>query len=57
MHIRLIISKEVNSVKKILKKKIKSSSNAVRYFTAELKKFVKTEFFEDGTTGKCTWSC
>lgn len=44
-------------MKKILKKKIKSSSNAVRYFTAELKKFVKTEFFEDGTTGKCTWSC
>ena len=44
-------------MKKVLKKKIKSSSNAVRYFSGELVQYWKPEHFEDGTTGKCHYTC
>ncbi len=44
-------------MKKTLKKKMKSSVLAVRYFSEELIQFTKTEVFDDGSTGTCTWSC
>lgn len=53
----LYARKEGNIMKKVLKKKIKASSNAVRYFSGELVKYTKPESFDDGTTGRCTYTC
>lgn len=44
-------------MKKELKKKVKSSSNAIRYFSGELLIYWKPMSFDDGTQGKCKYSC
>lgn len=51
------LRKEVESVKKILKKTMKSSLNAIRYFSGELVKYRKEEHFEDGSSGDCWYVC
>ena len=57
-YIQGVTLKEVNSMKKVLKKKMMiSSAKAVHYFSAELVKFVKAENFPDNTSGKCYYNC
>lgn len=54
---KLLGGKGGKKMKKILKKKIKASSNAVRYFSGELIYYFKPMIFIDGTKGICKWSC
>lgn len=44
-------------MKKILKKRMKSTAYAVRYFSGELIQYWKPENFADGSTGTCHYSC
>ncbi len=44
-------------MKKTLKKKMKSSSKAVRYFSQELISYTVPIQFANGMAGACTYSC
>lgn len=44
-------------MKRVLKKKLKSCSKAIIYFSDELLIYWKPMTFPDGTTGRCKYSC